>query len=111
MGKLVAVVAVIALALGAAGVTFGVTQRGDATSQAARLQAEITAQWKALLAYEKVAANAISALTQPSDPLSAYNEVCSFDPDSTATYPSSDANNSLLYLPCTDEGQTVPQPG
>ena len=48
----------------------------------------------------------LAQFTQPSDPLSAYNDVCD--------QPMTDNQNDLTqtyYFPCTNSAQTIPQPG
>jgi hypothetical protein len=48
----------------------------------------------------------VSNLNQPSDPLSAYNDVCNQPITNDAT-----GNVQTYYFPCTNNAQTIPQPG
>lgn len=49
--------------------------------------------------------NTVSSLANPSDPFAAYDLVCN--------QPGTDANGNAIteYFPCTDQVQTIPQPG
>jgi hypothetical protein len=47
-----------------------------------------------------------SQVSQPTDPLSAYNQVCSQPLTDSLT-----GVTSTWYLPCTNSAQTIPQPG
>jgi hypothetical protein len=50
--------------------------------------------------------NEMATLTVPTDPLSAYNEVCSANLTNDET-----GITSTYWYPCTDQAQTIPQPG
>jgi hypothetical protein len=48
----------------------------------------------------------MSKLANPSDPLAAYDEVCN-----TTVYSELSGSNETVYYPCTNQAQTIPQPG
>jgi hypothetical protein len=50
--------------------------------------------------------NKMTSLTVPTDPLSAYNQICNqqFTNGQTGV-------TQTYYLPCTNSAQTIPQPG
>jgi type II secretory pathway pseudopilin PulG len=48
----------------------------------------------------------IAGVTAPDDPLSAYSDICNMQFNNQAT-----GLNQTYYLPCTNNAQTIPQPG
>lgn len=48
----------------------------------------------------------VQNLNVPSDPLSAYNEVCT-----NSDVQTSNGGSETVYYPCTNQAQTTPQPG
>ena len=50
--------------------------------------------------------NTVSGLSQPSDPLSAYNQICTAQATNSTT-----GITQTYYYPCTNQATTTPQPG
>lgn len=48
----------------------------------------------------------VAGLTVPSDPLSAYDQICNQDFTNSQT-----GVSQPFYFPCTNQAQTIPQPG
>jgi type II secretory pathway pseudopilin PulG len=48
----------------------------------------------------------VGSISQPSDPLSAYNQICNQQMTNGST-----GANQTFYFPCTNSAQTIPQPG
>ena len=101
----VAVVAVLALALGTAGTAYGFTEAGKAAAQARQIRHD-EALLRSLSQQETALGNQLAALTVPTDPLSAYNDVCSQDMTNGTT-----GVTQTYWFPCTNSAQTIPQPG
>jgi len=101
----VAVIAVLALALGTAGTVYGFTEAGKVAAQARQISHED----RQISRDEANLANLetqVGSLTVPTDPLSAYNDVCNQDMTNGTT-----GVTQLYYFPCTNHAQTIPQPG
>ena len=95
--------ALLGVLLAVATLTFGIQignlrgQFGTQQHQARQDQAQLAA----LRAAEFRMASQLASLTQPTDPLAAYNAVCNFlGSDGVTTW----------YYPCTNQAQTIPQP-
>lgn len=50
--------------------------------------------------------NEVSQINVPTDPLSAYNDICSSPVTNQST-----GNVQTYYYPCTNNAQTIPEPG
>ncbi len=101
----VAVVAVLALALGTAGTVYGVLEAGRVSAQAQQILRE-EAAIRSMDRQVRMLGNQVATLNVPSDPLSAYNEVC-YQP----LYNNNIGSDQTYYFPCTNQAQTTPQPG
>jgi hypothetical protein len=101
----VAVIAVLALALGTAGTVYGITEAGTAAAQARQIRhdrALLRSMGQRVSSLETQVAN----LNVPTDPLSAYNYVCNQDMTNQST-----GVTQTYWFPCTNQAQTIPQPG
>lgn len=104
---------VLACALAGAALTVGLSIQGGMNGQLralkgenASLQGQLdTASAKESADYATVHAQ-MGHLAAPTDPLSAYDQICNsqFTNGSTGT-------NQTYYYPCTNNVQTIPQPG
>jgi hypothetical protein len=119
--KIIAIITIgVACALAAAAFSLSLTLKGtldgqignlqrqnaSLQSQNTSLQAQINAQvQQESKDYLNMEAK-LGTLSTPTDPLSAYNQICSGDQTSNST-----GNTSLYYWPCTDSAETIPQPG
>lgn len=104
----IAVVSFAAAVLVAVSVVLFVRTDGQAV-QVARLDRQLrTAQ--TALSQEATRTDNLSeemdGLTQPSDPLAAYNDICNQDFTNGTT-----GVDQTYYFPCTNNAQTIPQPG
>ena len=100
---------VLACLLSGAAVAVALVSQGSTSAQVARLSREDTSLRQGLAALqqrESAVEGQLSTLTIPDDPLSAYNQLCS----TTATGEESGVTSTYWY-PCTDQAQTIPQPG
>lgn len=100
----VAIVAALALALGAAGTVYGFTEAGKVAAQARQLHRD-EALLRSVSQRETDLAGQMSTLNAPSDPLSAYSAVC----NQQMTNQSSGVTQTY-WFPCTNNAQTIPQP-
>lgn len=48
----------------------------------------------------------VAGLTVPTDPLGAFDQICNQQFTNSVT-----GNSQTFYLPCTDNAETIPQPG
>ena len=106
---LAAIVAAIALAVAAAAGTGTLIDHGQAQQQAAadhRQMRALRSQVAALSTQVGSLGSQVSAISQPSDPLSAYNQICNQPFTDSQT-----GNQATYYFPCTNSAQTIPQPG
>ena len=78
------------------------TEQNTLTRQLSRAQHEQLV----LRQSERRLGSQVATLNVPSDPLSAYNEVCNQPMQNGAT-----GNTQTFYFPCTNSAQTIPSPG
>lgn len=105
----VAVIALVSAAVAALAVVFVVTTRSDVSElrhQVARLQSANTALASREASDYQDVSGKISGLTVPTDPLSAYNQICTSNNTNSVT-----GVDQTYYYPCTNMAQTIPQPG
>lgn len=119
--KIIAIIITgVTCALAAAAFSLSLTLKGNVDSQIGNLQhqnASLQAQNASLQAqlnaqvqqeskdYANVEAK-MGTLSTPSDPLAAYNEICNTQATNDST-----GVTQTYYYPCTDNAQTIPQPG
>lgn len=88
-----------------------VTQlRQQVSSDEANLRAE-NSEISSLIGQQSKLSGQMASLNVPTDPLANYDQECAFLPGQTDLYPSDDASNALLWVPCTDSDQITPEPG
>jgi outer membrane murein-binding lipoprotein Lpp len=112
-------VAIVVAVLVAVVIGGGLALRGDndglsgqVSAQTAQIRA-LTAQEQALKTQEQALkseyislSSQVSGLNQPSDPLSAYNDICQVPLQNQGT-----GATQTYYYPCTNVAQTTPEPG
>jgi hypothetical protein len=69
-------------------------------------EAKAKAAVQQLNAAEIATATQLDGLTQPTDPLSAYDQICQVQEQNGTT-----GVDQTYYYPCTNSAQTIPQPG
>lgn len=121
MMKIIAIVAVgVVCALAAAAFSLSLTLKGSMDGQMGNLQrqnaslhaqnASLQAQLNAQVQQESKDYSNMQAkmgsLSTPSDPLSAYNEICNAQLTNNNT-----GVTQTYYYPCTNNAETIPQPG
>lgn len=86
----------------------GNLQRQNASLQAqnASLQGQLNAQVQQESKDYSNMESKLGTLSTPSDPLSAYNEICNAQLTNSST-----GVTQTYYYPCTNSAQTIPQPG
>jgi len=99
----------LALGLGTAGVVIEhgqADQLGQARDQVTMLQKQLRDNNAKLARQVGLVQTQMAGLSQPTDPLSAYNQICNqqFTNDATGI-------TQTYYLPCTNQATTIPQPG
>lgn len=107
MGKIIA--AIIAAALLAGGLATVAVENSSQHAQIIRSQREVTSlshEISNMRAEINSESGEISSLETPADPLSAYNDICNQDMTNDNT-----GISQTYYFPCTNEAQTIPQPG
>ena len=77
-------------------------QISNQNGQVARLHGLLTRE-QAEITY---LSNQVTTLNMPSDPLSAYNDICNQQMTN-----SNSGITQTYYFPCTNSAQTIPQPG
>jgi hypothetical protein len=106
------VVAIAAIVLAAVAAGFGFVQHQDVGRADARLSRQarqitsLSRQVAQVGTREQALSGTVGTLNAPSDPLSAYDDVC----NTQATNDSTGFTQTYWY-PCTNEAQTIPQPG
>jgi hypothetical protein len=100
----VVVIAVLALALGAAGTVYGVTQASRMAAQAREIRHDETLI-RSLSQQQTSLQGKVAGLTVPTDPLSAYSAVCN-----QAMTNQNTGVTQTFWFPCTNNAQTIPQP-
>jgi hypothetical protein len=100
--------AVGVLVLAAAGAAAVVVIRGDAARirTLQRQDVTLTQQVRSLNDQVTQLGSTVAGINQPSDPLSAYNDVCNQDMQNNVT-----GADQTYWFPCTNQAQTIPQPG
>ncbi len=78
-------------------------------AQVASLSASQASQARQLAAMRRDVASLqgkVDGLTVPTDPLSAYDQICESQNTNSAS-----GVSQIYYYPCTNNAQTIPQPG
>ena len=103
---------IIALALAvvaAVAVTFAViawSAASAAQGQSTHDRGQLMAQAREITALQGAVARLAGDVSNPSDPLSAYTDVCNVQLTNDQT-----GVNQTYYYPCTNQAQVTPQPG
>ena len=84
---------------------YGVTEAGTPAAQARQLRHD-EALLRSLSQREPNLSDQVATLNVPTDPLSAYNDVCNQDMTNNST-----GVTQTYWFPCTNQAQTIPQPG
>ena len=100
------IVSAVACLLAGCAIAFAVRGNADSGSQIRTLRQQLSQLQAKESADYNQAMTAVGSLTPPTDPLTAYNQVCS----TTATGEETGITSTYWY-PCTDQAQTIPQPG
>ena len=100
MNEITVVLTIIAIALGASGLTFGIIEHNTVSTMQAQLaqqrlrerqdQAKVGAELRYIGGH-------VANLNVPTDPLSAYNEICNQQMQNSLS-----GNYQTFYFPCTN---------
>ena len=104
-----AIAAFAALILAASAVVGLVIMHGQLDQlrgQEAKARGVAQSQIRQLTAAEIATATQLDGLTQPTDPLSSYDQICQVQLQNSTT-----GVTQTFYYPCTNSAQTIPQPG
>jgi hypothetical protein len=74
--------------------------------QEAKARSAAQSQMREVTAAEIATATQLDGLTQPTDPLASYDQICTVQEQNGTT-----GVDQTYYYPCTNSAQTIPQPG
>ena len=101
-----AVVTAILMVSALAGLIVLHNQVAQLRSQVTRQETATAQQIRQLDSAEMNTATQLAGLTQPADPLAAYDQICNAQLQNGST-----GVTQTYYYPCTNNAQTIPQPG
>jgi hypothetical protein len=108
-GGLGLILGAVALALGVVALALMLAWHGSADGRLGQLQTQLTQARQAdarMSAQLARLGGQVAGLTVPTDPLSAYNQICNQAMTNNQT-----GQDQVYYWPCTNNAQTIPQPG